>query len=114
MQASGLKDAQPCRLGTALNTFGPVWRSMNTLFGFARQDDGTLELHAIDPPSGAVHDLGVRLPARPNFQRSEQKLIPKESRSALSSVYVPVRRTSSRSKARCCSGVGCVNAMKAA
>ena len=62
LEASGLADAQPRRLGTAINTFGPVWRSESALFGFARQDDGTLALRSIDPTSGAVHDLGVRLP----------------------------------------------------
>jgi hypothetical protein len=63
LEAAGLGDAQPRRLGTATNTFGPVWRSDNRLFGFARQDDGTLALRSIDPTSGAVNDLGVRLPA---------------------------------------------------
>ena len=63
LEASKLDDAQPRRLGTAINTFGPVWRSENTLFGFARQDDSTLAVRTIDPISGAVHDLGVRLPA---------------------------------------------------
>jgi PEGA domain len=63
LQASGLQGAQPRRLGTAINNFGLVWRFETTLYGFARQDDGTLALHSIDPVSGAVHDLGVRLPA---------------------------------------------------
>jgi hypothetical protein len=58
-----LADAQPRRLGTAINNFGLVWRFPKTLFGFARQDDRALALHTIDPTSGAVHDLGVRLPA---------------------------------------------------
>jgi hypothetical protein len=62
-KASGLADAQPRRLGTAINNFGLVWRFDTTLYGFARQDDGTLALHSIDPASRAVHDLGVRLPA---------------------------------------------------
>ncbi|MGI9146159.1 MAG: hypothetical protein ACR2IK_06400 [Chloroflexota bacterium] len=62
LQASRLEDAQPHRLGTAINNFALVWRSETTLFGFARLDDGTLALHSIDPTSGAVHDLGVRLP----------------------------------------------------
>jgi len=61
-KASGLADAQPRRLGTAINNFGLVWRFDTTLYGFARQDDGALALHSIDPASGAVHDLGVRLP----------------------------------------------------
>ena len=61
-KTSRLEDAQPHRLGTAINNFAPVWRSETTLFGFARLDDGTLALHSIDPTSGAVHDLGVRLP----------------------------------------------------
>jgi hypothetical protein len=63
LEASGLQDAQPRRLGTAINTFGPVWRSESALLGFARQDDGMLALRSIDPTSGAVRDLGVRLPA---------------------------------------------------
>jgi hypothetical protein len=62
-KASGLADAQPRRLGAAINNFGLVWRFDTTLYGFARQDDGTFALHSIDPASGAVHDLGVRLPA---------------------------------------------------
>jgi len=62
-KTSGLADAQPRRLGTAINNFGLVWRFPTTLFGFARDDNGTLALHTIDPTSGAVHDLGVRLPA---------------------------------------------------
>ena len=62
LEASGLQDAQPRRLGPAINTFGPVWRSKSALLGFARQDDGTLALRSIDPTSGAVRDLGVRLP----------------------------------------------------
>jgi len=62
LEASGLQDAQPRRLGPAINTFGPVWRSESALLGFARQDDGTLALRSIDPTSGAVRDLGVRLP----------------------------------------------------
>jgi len=63
LEASGLQDAQPRRLGTAINTFGPVWRSESALLGFARQDDGTLALRSIDATSGGVNDLGVRLPA---------------------------------------------------
>jgi hypothetical protein len=62
-KTSGLADAQPRRLGTAINNFGLVWRFPMTLYGFARRDDGTLAMHSIDPISGAVHDLGVRLPA---------------------------------------------------
>src|SRR6185437_4446523 len=62
-KTSGLADTQPRRLGTAINNFGLVWRSESTLLGFARQEDGTLALHAIDPTSGVVKDLGVRLPA---------------------------------------------------
>jgi len=62
LEASGLQDAQPRRLGPAINTFGPVWRSESALLGFARQDDGTLALRSIDPTSGAWRDLGVRLP----------------------------------------------------
>ena len=41
LESSGLQDVQPRRLGTAINTFGPVWRSESALLGFARQDDGT-------------------------------------------------------------------------
>jgi hypothetical protein len=63
LAASGLEDAQPRRLGTSVNAFGPVWRSENALLGFARQNDGTLALWSIEPTSGAVRDLGVRLPA---------------------------------------------------
>ncbi len=63
LKTPGLADAQPRRLGTAINNFGLVWRFETTLLGFARQDDGTLVLHSIDPTSGAVHDLGVRLSA---------------------------------------------------
>ena len=62
LDASGLADTQPRRLGTSINNFGLVWRFETTLFGLARQDDGTLALHSIDPTSGAVHDVGVRLP----------------------------------------------------
>lgn len=63
LEASGLQDAQPRRLGTALNTFGPVWRSDSALLGFARQEDGTLGLRSIDSASGALRDLGARLPS---------------------------------------------------
>jgi hypothetical protein len=63
LEASSLDDTQPRRLGATINTFGPVWRSQNSLLGFARQDDGTLALRSIDSQSGALHDLGVRLPA---------------------------------------------------
>jgi len=62
LEASELKDVQPRRLGTSVNAFGPVWRSEHTLLGFARQGDGTLALWSIEPTSGAVRDLGVRLP----------------------------------------------------
>ena len=57
------QDGQVRRLGTATNTLGPMWRSETSLLGFARQDDGTLALRSIDPTSGALRDLGVRLPA---------------------------------------------------
>ena len=63
VEASGLQEAQPRRLGSITGVVGPVWRSDNSLLGFARQDDGTLGLRSIDPTSGAVHDTGVRLPA---------------------------------------------------
>ncbi|HEY0583154.1 MAG TPA: hypothetical protein VGE94_13295, partial [Chloroflexota bacterium] len=42
---------------------GPVWKSEDALYSFARQDDGTLALRSSDPTSGATNDLGVRLPA---------------------------------------------------
>ncbi len=63
LEASGLQAVQPHRLGSSINTVGPVWRSEGVLYGLARQDDGTLALHSIDPTTGAVRDLGVRLPA---------------------------------------------------
>jgi hypothetical protein len=63
LEGSGLVDAQPRRLGTAINNFGLVWRFPTTLYELAREGDGTLALHSIDPASGVVHDLGVRLPA---------------------------------------------------
>ena len=63
LDASGLADTQPRRVGTAINNFGLGWRFPMTLYGFAREDDDTLALHSIDPVSGAVHDVGVRLPA---------------------------------------------------
>jgi hypothetical protein len=55
--------AQPRRLGTTLNTLGPVWRSEHSLLGFGRRDEGTLALRSIDPTSGAAHDLNVQVPA---------------------------------------------------
>jgi hypothetical protein len=63
LEASGLEAAQPRRLGTALNTVGPVWRSPNALLSLVREDDGTLALRSVEETSGAVRDLGVRLPA---------------------------------------------------
>ncbi|HLB78622.1 MAG TPA: hypothetical protein VJO72_16455 [Candidatus Dormibacteraeota bacterium] len=63
LESSGLEAVQPHRLGASINTFGPVWRSENVVYGLARQDDGSLALRSIDPTSGAVQDLGVRLPA---------------------------------------------------
>jgi hypothetical protein len=63
LAASDLAAVQPRRLGTAINTMGPVWRSETTLFGLARQDDGTLSLRSMDATTGAVRGLGVRLPA---------------------------------------------------
>jgi hypothetical protein len=63
LDGSGPIAAQPRRLGTTLNTLGPVWRSEHRLLGFARRDDGTLALRSIDPTSGASHDLNVQLPA---------------------------------------------------
>jgi len=63
LQASGLQAVQPHRLGSSINTFGPVWRSEGVLYGLARQDEGSLALRSIDPATGAVRDVGVRLPA---------------------------------------------------
>jgi hypothetical protein len=63
LAAVGLEGTQPRRLGTALNAVGPVWRSGSTLLGFAPQADGTLALRSLEPDSGVVQDLGVRLPA---------------------------------------------------
>jgi hypothetical protein len=63
LKAARLDSGQPRSLGTAINTFGPVWRSESALYGLGRQDDSTLALRSIDPGSGAVRDLGVRLPA---------------------------------------------------
>ena len=63
VDASGLMDAQPRRLGSVLNTIGPLWRSQTSLFGFVRESDGTLGLRSVDPTSGTVRDLGVSLPA---------------------------------------------------
>jgi hypothetical protein len=62
LPGSGLEDLQPRRLGSAINNFGLVWRFPGTLYGFAREDSGALALHSIDPTSGTVRDLGVRLP----------------------------------------------------
>jgi hypothetical protein len=62
VEASGLEATRPQRIGTAINTLGPVWRSENVLYSFARQNDGTLALRSIDPGSGATRNLGVRLP----------------------------------------------------
>jgi hypothetical protein len=63
LDASGLTAIQPRRLGTAINMFGPTWRSENALFSLARQENGTLALLSVDPTSGATRDLGLRLPA---------------------------------------------------
>jgi hypothetical protein len=63
VEASGLEAARPQRIGTTNNALGPVWRSENALYSFARQNDGTLALRSTDPSTGATHDLGVRLPA---------------------------------------------------
>ena len=63
LAVSDLAAVQPRRLGTAINMMGPVWRSETTLFGLARESDGTLSLRSIDATTGAVGDLGVRLPA---------------------------------------------------
>src|SRR5260370_36535267 len=45
-----------------MNGFGQGGGVGGAVVGFARQDDGTLALRSIDPTSGAVRDLGVRLP----------------------------------------------------
>ena len=58
----GLVSGQPRRLGTAVNNFGLVWRFPDRLYALAREDDGTLALHSVDPMTGRVADLGVRLP----------------------------------------------------
>ena len=63
VEASGLQESQPRRLGSVTGVVGPVWRSSSTLFGFARQGDGTFSLRSIDPSSGALGDPGVSLPA---------------------------------------------------
>jgi hypothetical protein len=63
LEASGLQEAQPRRVGSITGVVGAVWRLDNSLLGFAWQDDGTLSLRSIDPGSGAVQDTGVRLAA---------------------------------------------------
>ncbi len=63
LAATGIQNTQPRRLGTSLNHFGLLWRFPSTLVGFGHLDDGALALHSADSTSGAVHDLGVRLPA---------------------------------------------------
>ncbi len=63
VDASGLEVARPRRIGTTNNALGPVWRSENALYSFARQNDGTLALNSTHPSTGATHDLGVRLAA---------------------------------------------------
>jgi hypothetical protein len=63
VEASGLKETQPQRIGSLTGVSGPVWRSDQTVFGFVRQNDGTLSLSSIDPKSGTVQDTGVRVPA---------------------------------------------------
>jgi hypothetical protein len=42
-------DGQARRLGTSINTFGPLWRSETSLNGFVRRDDAALALRTIDP-----------------------------------------------------------------
>ncbi|MDQ6674415.1 MAG: hypothetical protein M3069_27400, partial [Chloroflexota bacterium] len=63
VEASWLEAARPHRIGTAINTLGPVWRSEHALYSFARLNDGTLALRSTDPSTGGTRDLGVRLPA---------------------------------------------------
>ena len=63
VEASGLEQAQPRRVGSTTGVVGPVWRSDDVLLGFARQGDCTLGVRAIDPTTAGVRDTGVRLPA---------------------------------------------------
>jgi PEGA domain len=63
VEASAIDAARPRRIGTTNNALGPVWRSENALYSFARQNHGTLALRSTDPSTGATRDLGVRLPA---------------------------------------------------
>ena len=63
LDATGLDASQPRRLGALTNLLAPVWRSDDSLFGFVRQDDGTLGLRSVDPASALVKDVGVRLPS---------------------------------------------------
>jgi hypothetical protein len=65
--AASLAAGDAPRLGTATGILGPAWRSPGSgiegapLVAFVRAG-GTLALHAIDPDTGRVQDLGVRLP----------------------------------------------------
>ncbi|MBV9602309.1 MAG: PEGA domain-containing protein [Chloroflexi bacterium] len=63
LEPSSVADVQPLRLGRAINNFGLVWRSETTLYAFAPEDDGRLALHSVDPATGVVTDLGVRVSA---------------------------------------------------
>jgi hypothetical protein len=66
--AASLAAGDAPRLGTATGILGPAWRSPGSgiegapLVGFERAG-GALALHAIDPDTGRVLDLGVRLPS---------------------------------------------------
>ena len=61
LEPSVLADVQPRRLGSAINNFGLIWRHQTMLYAFAPEGDGALALHSVDPASGVVTDLGVRL-----------------------------------------------------
>jgi hypothetical protein len=65
LEPSSLADVQPHRLGRAINNFGLVWRSATALYAFAPEDDGRLALHSVDPATGVVTDLGVRVSTGP-------------------------------------------------
>jgi hypothetical protein len=69
LEPSSLADVQPARLGRAINNFGLGWRSETVLYAFAPEDDGRLALHSVDPATGVVTDLGVRVSTGP-IQRS--------------------------------------------
>jgi hypothetical protein len=53
---------QPRRIGSLTNLAAPVWRDESTIYGFARQDDGSLSLQAVDIANGTMRDTGARIP----------------------------------------------------